>query len=354
MQRSCSWVRGVKMGRVPWWLLVRIAASAGLVTILVTNADLTRIQAVVANPDVFGLLMAAGCFMLGIILSTWRWLIVLSVRGGNSLSLRFVGGAYIIGLFLNFFLPSTVGGDIARAELVQSRVDGRSDAYATVLFDRFIAFNSILVISLVASVLASLWLNWFNFYVGLVWLGFAIASAGFTMLITWNYPLDQADSLEKWPLNMVFRALGQVRLLIRSYMSDLKLVGLILLLAIIGQVAYLVLTVWLLGTALGLEVPFLFYLVAVPICELVALVPISFNGIGLREGAYVFLYAQIGLPPEAALALSVSWTLLLCFFSLIGGLCLLFPQLYDGQQSPRKPVKVTINDARLGETDQRP
>jgi glycosyltransferase 2 family protein len=94
--------------------------------------------------------------------------------------------------------------------------------------------------------------------------------------------------------------------------------------------------VWLLARGLGIEAPLLFHLIAVPIIEVIALVPISFNGIGLREGAYVFLYAQIGVAPEAALALSLAWTLLLLTFSLVGGLCWLWPGLYDAGRTHAK------------------
>ena len=66
-------------------------------------------------------------------------------------------------------------------------------------------------------------------------------------------------------------------------MTNMRLVARVFLLAVAVQLVALILVVWLLGEALEIRVPLLFHLVAVPVIELVALVPVSFNGFGLRE-----------------------------------------------------------------------
>ena len=93
--------------------------------------------------------------------------------------MRFLSGVFLIGLFFNFFLPSSVGGDVVRAELVRSRVRGRTEAYTSVLFDRFMAFNATLAISLAAAVVAWLRFGWFDLHVAVAWLVFFAGSAAF-------------------------------------------------------------------------------------------------------------------------------------------------------------------------------
>ena len=61
----------------------------------------------------------------------------------------------------------------------------------------------------------------------------------------------------------------------------------------------------LIGTALGLDLPLAYYMIFVPITSLVLVLPISFAGLGVREGAYVFLFTQAGAVPEVALSMSL-------------------------------------------------
>jgi glycosyltransferase 2 family protein len=314
--------------------IVRLAVSAALMALLLAVADIGRVAAVLASADPFMLLAAAGLFFLGILLFAYRWRLVLATLNADPPSVRFLSGAFLIGLFFNFFLPSTVGGDVARAELVRSRVRGRTEAYTSVLFDRFMAFNATLAISLAAAVVAWLRLGWFDPHVAVAWLVFAAGSAGFLVLVirrpTLGKPVLNGGGL----FHSLRLRLAQVRGVLRGYMTDLRLVGPVFLLAVAVQLVALILVVWLLGKALEIRVPLLFHLIAVPIIELIALVPVSFNGIGLRESAYVLLYAQAGVAPEAALALSLAWTLLLFGFSLIGSLCWLWPGLYAERRRP--------------------
>jgi glycosyltransferase 2 family protein len=224
-----------------------------------------------------------------------------------------------------------VGGDVVRAELVRSRVRGPTEAYTSVLFDRFMAFNAILVIGSVSAVVARLQFGWFDPHAALAWLVFFFGSAAFALAVLWPVTRRDSEVAQGGLLRAIEGRLAPIRRALRDYMTNVSLIARVFILAIAVQLVALILVVWLLAEALGIRAPLLFHLVAVPVIELVALVPVSFNGIGLREGAYVFLYAQAGVTPEAALALALAWTLLLFIFSLIGSLCWLWPVLYEGE-----------------------
>jgi uncharacterized protein len=55
-----------------------------------------------------------------------------------------------------------------------------------------------------------------------------------------------------------------------------------------------------------------------PLVILVSALPISINGIGLAEGAFVLLYAHVGLPPATALAAALLRRVVILFVSLAG------------------------------------
>jgi uncharacterized protein (TIRG00374 family) len=318
----------IAAGRTHRWLIVRLAVSAGLVTLLLSTRDFGQVMRILAEARPLPLLAAVGLFFFGMVISACRWRLVLGACNPERPSIPSLARLVFIGMFFNLFLPSTVGGDVVRAELTKTYLRGRIESYSCVLFDRFIAFNSILVISFSAAVVARLYLGWFHPYVLAIWLVFFCAGAGFVVTILWFPAHLVPDWGRRGIVGVAYRLFEQAQCALRSFMVNVGLVGRMLLLAVTVQVVGLILPVWLLAVGLGMEVPLLFHLIAVPIIELVSLVPVSFNGIGLRETAYVLFYAGAGVTPEAAIALSFAYTMLLFTSGLFGGLCWLWPGLY--------------------------
>jgi uncharacterized protein (TIRG00374 family) len=75
--------------------------------------------------------------------------------------------------------------------------------------------------------------------------------------------------------------------------------------------------------ALGLHVPFTFYLIAVPFVGIVGALPISISGFGVRENLVVYLYSTIHVPATAALAVVLLMDVQRLFFGGLGGLLFL-------------------------------
>jgi uncharacterized membrane protein YbhN (UPF0104 family) len=74
----------------------------------------------------------------------------------------------------------------------------------------------------------------------------------------------------------------------------------------------------LLGSHLGLSFELLVYMVAIPPVILLTLLPLSFAGWGIREGAMVSIFALLGAPTESILALSILYGITLILASLPG------------------------------------
>jgi hypothetical protein len=82
------------------------------------------------------------------------------------------------------------------------------------------------------------------------------------------------------------------------------------------------------GRALDLEVPFSFCLIIYPLVGTFAAIPISLNGLGLREGGYILLLAAIGIGTEKGIAFGMLLFSIIVLDSLIGGLLFLFQQRF--------------------------
>jgi uncharacterized membrane protein YbhN (UPF0104 family) len=74
------------------------------------------------------------------------------------------------------------------------------------------------------------------------------------------------------------------------------------------------------GQAMGLDIPVAYYFIVYPMSAMAGFIPIAFNGIGPREGTYIYFLSLISIKPSAALAFSIYWFGIVLFSSLIGGL----------------------------------
>ena len=95
--------------------------------------------------------------------------------------------------------------------------------------------------------------------------------------------------------------------------------GMILLLSFLFQVGM----AWindLLFRSFGIEVSFLHLLVIITLISVITMIPVSLNGLGVREASYVLFFQSIGVPEGIALSVSLLFFILVTISSLIGGL----------------------------------
>jgi len=95
--------------------------------------------------------------------------------------------------------------------------------------------------------------------------------------------------------------------------------GMILLLSFLFQVGM----AWindLLFRSFGIEVSFLHLLVIITLISVITMIPVSLNGLGVRETSYVLFFQSIGVPEGIALSVSLLFFILVTISSLIGGL----------------------------------
>jgi uncharacterized membrane protein YbhN (UPF0104 family) len=79
----------------------------------------------------------------------------------------------------------------------------------------------------------------------------------------------------------------------------------------------------LMGRALQINVPFSFCIILYPLVGTFAALPVSLNGLGLREGGYLFLLGLIGINAEKGIAFGLLLFLIVAVDSLIGGVLFL-------------------------------
>jgi uncharacterized membrane protein YbhN (UPF0104 family) len=297
-----------------YWRLLGSATLAGL---LAWRLDWRQVASAFAQLDVRYWLLALGLFLLTQGISAVRWQIL-----GRTLGLggrwRDYLAHYFVGMFFNLVLPTSVGGDVVRAwylgrqQGVTPSMGRRTAAFLSVLADRVNGFAVLIGVACVAAMSCPLPLP--------NWIAWTVAGMGTACLLGFAL-LPILPRLRAWlPSHpRLTPMLDGAVLCLRDRRGMLW----VSLLSLMVQLANIILA-WLIGVGLGLEIPPLYYGVLIPLVSLLTLLPISLNGMGLREGGTVVLLEPLHVGEASAVTLSLLIFAVYTMASLLGGLVYLF------------------------------
>jgi hypothetical protein len=132
-----------------------------------------------------------------------------------------------------------------------------------------------------------------------------------------------------WP--RVQGAVESLATAVRQYAGHRRGLGLVLTASLAVQ-AIRIAQAYALGRALGIDAGLLVYAAAIPLILLIMLLPITVNGLGTSQAAFVWFFGRAGVDSAAAFALSILFVGLGIVGNLPGGLLYAF-----GSQQPQKP-----------------
>lgn len=299
---------------IGWKLWLRIAASVALLAVLVVKAP---------DPDqmipdrhhlltVLLLSAAVATTLLGVVLSAWRWERVIRVFG-HAVPLPTLVSHYFAGLFVGNVLPSTIGGDVLRISRASTSIGSPSTAFASVALERLTGFVALPLIVFTGVALRPSILDvdriWFALTIALVTLGLLGA-----VLYLAGHPriAGRFAEHENW-----MRFVGAVHVGVDRLRHDPRQVVPVLGTAVVYQ-ASVVLSVGLIFRTLDLPVPVAAVLVYVPAVAMLQVLPLTFNGLGVREGALVFFLAPWGVGNAQAIAAGLLWFSATLLVSMLG------------------------------------
>ena len=277
----------------------RLLGSLTLLAALAWRLDWGRLADAFARLDARLWLAALLVYLLTQFVSAVRWQALARLAGFGGGWGRYLA-YYYVGMLFNLVLPTSVGGDVVRAWYL-ARQPGpgpaagrRTAALLSVLADRV---NGVLVlVALAAAAAACCAVPLPPWVVAAVAGAAACSVAGVACL-----PL--VPRLQRLlPGNPRLQRLADGT---RLYLRHRRVLAWVTALSVVVQAAN-VAVVWLVGEGLGLPVPPLFYGVLVPLVTLLTLLPVSVNGMGLREVGTVALLAPVGVDAASAVTLSLS------------------------------------------------
>jgi uncharacterized membrane protein YbhN (UPF0104 family) len=216
--------------------------------------------------------------------SAWRWQLLSRALGFERTAPQMFG-YYFIGMYFNLLLPTSVGGDVVRAWYLDGGTGHRLAALAAVFVDRC---SGLVVLGSTACAL--------------------LCCAAAPLLA--RYGGGAPQRLQK--VRVALTTLTAPGLLAGSTLLSLAVQA--------GNVCI----VFLLGEAIGAQVPFAYYWILVPMVSLLTMLPVSINGTGVREEAMVWFLAPLGVGAGTAVPLALLWFSVALVSSLMGGLVYLF------------------------------
>ena len=299
-------------------LLVRLAVAAGLTTYIVWKSHPRAVLAAVAGADWRPMAAAVLLVLVDRSLNLYRWVVLLCiVDRAKRPPFTEVLRIFFVSTFVGTFLPASVGGEAVRAYSL-ARFDVRgSDAVASVFMDRMLGLASTLVMALGG-------LMWASDLARSPAIDASLAVGGtacvLTLLLVFSRRVAAVASRMVGRLPEAVRPAADRTLeSIRRYAAFHGRLANVLVISLAVQ-ALRIVQAYYLGRGLGIAAPLGAYFAFIPLILLVMLLPVTFNGIGTSQVAFVSFFARARVPAAPALALSVLFVALGMVGNLPGGI----------------------------------
>lgn len=299
--------------------LLRIAVALGLTTLVLWRSDPGAVGVALAGGDWRWITATLLLVLVDRALMAWRWLVLLRpVAPGSRMTLPIVLRIFFVSTFVGTFLPASVGGDAVRAVSLSRQGVAMADSVASVLADRVFGTLAILLIATVAVLYVPAGMP--AWIVPVTVALTAVATLGVAVGLFHAGAERLAEGvLQRLTRGKLLKAGTNLLRSLRRYAHAPAALGGVLA----GSLAVQLLRIsqaWMLGLALGIPAGFNAYLVYVPIILLVMLLPITINGLGTSQAAFVWLFAASGVSSDDAFALSVLFLALGTVGNLPGGI----------------------------------
>jgi uncharacterized protein (TIRG00374 family) len=301
--------------------LTKLAVTVLLFLYIFHKIDFQQFGSTLRNARLDILIAGFLVLWLAHYICVYRWRLLLRPLM-PALSLGNLFGIYCIGLFFNLTFPTVVGGDVVKMYYAGRPSKSYAQSFAATFLDRdagmlammFIACGAIILYPIdVPGIPVSL----------IIWSAFAVFIFGNLAIFAPRLHRTMTRFLRRLHLSKIAM---KVDLISSAFQVMGKHPGVLLgslLISFLNQL--LVITVsWILALGLRIDVPFPYFLIFFPVITLISMIPISLNGMGLREYSFMSLFGAIGVSAASCIALGLLSSIVIILSSLPGGVVYIF------------------------------
>ncbi len=298
------------------YTIVRFIIGGGLLALLFWKAGIGKTCANLQHIKPAYLLLAVGLFLCAVATIAFRWKLLLAAHG-IKIPFSKVIAYYLVGFFFNNFLPTVIGLDVIRAVYVSHAYGRRAECFASVMSEKAIGLLAILLIG-VFFLPAFITRDRFTVYIFLSLLALTIIFAAGIFFFPRRNKLKPLARLFSFPFLSGLKERAKRLYDALYYYRDKKgVVVKTLLISLLYQLI-LITIFFLIGKALLVSIPYYYYLAFIPVINIGSMIPLTPNGIGIRESLCVYLFGLAGVEPSLSILISIVYFAVALFISLSG------------------------------------
>lgn len=305
--------------------ILRAAISAGLMAFLfwLMRGSVGEVFSAIKKIHKWTLLLSFLFCIFGFLLLSMRLKFIMAAQ---QLHIKFkdVVSLTFTGLFFSNFLPTSVGGDLAKAYYASRATGKKLPSVACVVFDRLLGTFTLMLMVMIAYIFVKEAPHNRSIITFLVIGGITSVSVSlilFSRRIAKRVPL-LSPLLRKFKVEEKMKNLYTV---IYNYKKHPALILNAIFMSFALQISMFY-AVYLLTKGFNYSIPLKTVFLFMPIISTLSMAP-SINGIGVRESAFVLLFGPV-MSKEGAFALGILWFGLNFIISLMGGIIYLFDKQY--------------------------
>lgn len=301
-------------------IILKFGLTTALIYWLLSGFDYRSLSDSFSKVSIFVIFFAIGTHLLAFFLGGLRWWIML--RSTNvSVSLTNILPSYYLGLFFNNILPTSTGGDVVRLLHLKIRGLSAKVLLASTIADRVIGLVMVLSMGVVCIFFSPDIKLERDALVYVLVIVLSIVSGVALIFSSWfGSPLARWQN--RYRNTRIRRGLLEVAALCHSYRSKLGFVLLAAVIALVMQ-SLIIFAYFLLGQNIGVQLSLATYFAVIPVVFIVANLPISVGGLGVREGILVGMLITLHVDKQLAVSLSLLYLAVLWLSTAPGAAVLL-------------------------------
>jgi uncharacterized membrane protein YbhN (UPF0104 family) len=285
---------------------LKIILSLLLIGYVARSVDFAKLAQVISGIPLWTVLVLCGGYFIGQLLSSIKWWML---ARSCHIEATFVEAfrIYFAAMFVNLAGVGTVGGDVLRGVLIGTARSKRAVGVASVVADRL---HGLAVLAGVGTVSVGL----FSHGTLPSYLSLMLCGLGGSIILGWFLvPRVVAVIL---PQQSRFHS--KAAEIARAFPTHPRTIASITGISLLFHLTQIALHLCM-AYGLGIEVSMTTLMTIVPFVNIVSSLPISWQGLGVRENAYRFFFVPAICSTEQAVAFGALWLLAVTTSALIGG-----------------------------------
>jgi len=311
--KTLSWSQIPSKGKIIQFL-GKLFVSVAILALISARMDWKALQGLASQIHLSSWLYALAFIFIQIFLLTGRWQWLVNLRDHK---LNYMASLSIVmaSLIANILFITSISGVVVKVALTAQRGFSLMRSICAAVIDRVMTLMALII-------LAAAFLPFSRQYIGKEMFHSLGVAIGITALLILVFAvcfikgffdnLIQSNKKYSGPAKYLYRLL-----------SDRKLLLIIVTISLVAQLSYFA-AVYCIAVSSASKISILGLLGVIPAIALVASLPISIGGWGVREGAFIYGLGFIGIPMEAAFLISVQIGVIGIISTVLGGFLALF------------------------------